>query len=283
MRGRAFTSLIAASSAINRSATLASNTNFAATVEHAEGNLGRLIGARIDQCQIRQMHSSFAFHDTAGLAHALRLGVDFRHSHALHHSTILFRDHAQHFTAGTFRSTGNHQYLVAFFNTCSHDYSTSGARLMIFMNFLARSSRTTGPKIRVPIGSICLLSSTAALRSKRMALPSARRTGNAVRTTTAWCTSPFFTLPRGIASLTDTTITSPTEAVLRLEPPSTLMHCTRRAPELSATSRLDSTIIISQRSLTGLLVGQRSAIALRHHPGLALGNRRTFFNADQIA
>jgi hypothetical protein len=29
-----------------------------------------------------------------------------------------------------------------------------------------------------------------------------------------------------------------------LEPPSTLMHCTRRAPELSATSRLVSTMII---------------------------------------
>src|SRR3954464_1817834 len=33
-------------------------------------------------------------------------------------------------------------------------------------------------------------------------------------------------------------ITSPIVAVLRFEPPSTLMHCTRRAPELSATSRL---------------------------------------------
>src|SRR6185437_6926724 len=33
-------------------------------------------------------------------------------------------------------------------------------------------------------------------------------------------------------------MTSPTVAVLRFEPPSTLMHWTRRAPELSATSRL---------------------------------------------
>ena len=98
--------------------------------------------------------------------------------------------------------------------------------------------------MRVPIGSSCLLISTAALRSKRIALPSPRRTGNAVRTITAWCTSPFFTLPRGIASLMDTTMMSPTEAVLRFEPPSTLMHCTRRAPELSATSRLVSTEIM---------------------------------------
>src|ERR1700733_16280736 len=79
-----------------------------------------------------------------------------------------------------------------------------------------------------------------------MALPSGRRTANLVRTMTARCTWPFFTLPRGIASLMDTTITSPTDAVLRLEPPSTLMHCTRRAPELSATSRLVSTEIMPQ-------------------------------------
>ena len=42
---------------------------------------------------------------------------------------------------------------------------------MIFMNLRPRNSRTTGPKMRVPIGSCCLVISTAALRSKRMALP----------------------------------------------------------------------------------------------------------------
>src|SRR5690606_23033275 len=70
-----------------------------------------------------------------------------------------------------------------------------------------------------------------------IAVPSLRNTSFAVRTTTALRTSPFFTRPRGIASLTETTITSPTEAYFRFEPPRTLMHCTRRAPELSATSR----------------------------------------------
>ena len=60
----------------------------------------------------------------------------------------------------------------------------------------------------------------------------------AMRTITAFITSPFFTRPRGIASFTETTITSPMVAYLRFEPPSTLMHMTRRAPELSATSRL---------------------------------------------
>jgi hypothetical protein len=53
------------------------------------------------------------------------------------------------------------------------------------MNCSVRSSRVTGPKIRVPIGSIFGVSSTAALRSKRISEPSERRTPLAVRTTTA--------------------------------------------------------------------------------------------------
>ena len=55
---------------------------------------------------------------------------------------------------------------------------------------------------------------------------------------TALATSPFFTLAFGIASLIDTTITSPIEAYLRLVPPSTRMHMIFLAPELSATSRV---------------------------------------------
>ncbi len=48
-----------------------------------------------------------------------------------------------------------------------------------------RSSRVTGPKIRVPIGSSLLFSRTAALLSNLTSEPSARRTPLAVRTTTA--------------------------------------------------------------------------------------------------
>ena len=80
------------------------------------------------------------------------------------------------------------------------------------MKFFARSSRTTGPKIRVPTGSPWLFRITAALRSKRMDVPSSRFTSLAVRTTTALRTSPFLTRPRGVASLTDTTMMSPTDA-----------------------------------------------------------------------
>ena len=56
----------------------------------------------------------------------------------------------------------------------SPNYKTSGANEIIFTNFLARSSLATGPKIRVPTGSLSGLIKTAELSSKRMLLPSER-------------------------------------------------------------------------------------------------------------
>src|SRR4051812_8708301 len=100
-----------------------------------------------------------------------------------------------------------------------------------------------------------------------------------MRTTTAFMTSPFLTRPRGIASLTETTMTSPTEAYLRLEPPSTLMHITRRAPELSATSRLLCIWIMGSgpRALgDDRVVGQ-------NFPALGLGQRARLLDAHAVA
>src|SRR6185295_7406272 len=103
------------------------------------------------------------------------------------------------------------------------------------------------------------------------------------RTTSAFITWPFFTRPRGIASLTDTTMMSPIDAYLRCEPPSTLMHMTRRAPELSATSRLDCIWIMAScllvyasphgESWSGLGV-------LNESPALVLRNRRALFDPN---
>src|ERR1700677_3278460 len=119
--------------------------------------------------------------------------------------------HLEHFAATGLVAAVQHDDLVPLPDLGSH-HSTSGASEMIFMWFLARSSRGTGPKIRVPTGSAWLLIRTAALRSKRMTEPSGRRMSLRTRTTTAFITSPFFTLPRGIASLIDTTMMSPTVA-----------------------------------------------------------------------
>src|ERR1700682_2620019 len=107
------------------------------------------------------------------------------------------------------------------------------------------------------------------------------------RTTTAFITSPFFTRPRGIASFTDTTITSPMVAYFRLEPPSTLMHMTRRAPELSATSRLVCIWIImlhshlfprSSRSYDSLFL-----LALSHFPALQFRQRTSLLDPNEVS
>jgi hypothetical protein len=102
------------------------------------------------------------------------------------------------------------------------------------MKFFALSSRTTGPNILVPIGSPVLLSITAAFVSNFIKDPSFLLTPFAVLTTTALSTSPFFTLPLGIAVWTLIFITSPILAYLLLDPPSTLMHWIFFAPLLSA-------------------------------------------------
>src|SRR5271154_6648573 len=195
---------------------------------------------------VRDMNRRFLL-DDAALGRLGRLGVSLHHIDALNDHPVGAGQNLQHFTGATLVGPGNYDDLVALLDLAGHGQSTSGAKDTIFMNFLAPNSRVTGPKIRVPIGSPCLLMSTAALRSKRIELPSIRRISLAVRTMTARCTSPFFPRPRGIASLTETMITSPTPAVRRLEPPITLMHWTRRAPELSATSRFVCIWIMRRR------------------------------------
>src|SRR6185503_14290993 len=58
---------------------------------------------------------------------------------------------------------------------CVSHQMTSGASEMILVYCRSRSSRATGPKIRVPTGFSSGLMSTTALRSKRMYEPSLRR------------------------------------------------------------------------------------------------------------
>src|SRR5258706_7830924 len=165
--------------------------------------------------------------DAAGLAGAgLHMALD--HMHAAHLDAIL-RGHDREDLAGlALVATGDHDHLVALLDLQLRvHHSTSGASEMIFMKLRALSSRVTGPKMRVPIGSFCLLISTAALVSKRIRLPSGRRISLAVRTMTARCTSPFFTLPRGVASFTETTMTSPPRANFPLGPPRPLLPMPR--------------------------------------------------------
>src|SRR5690242_4874256 len=91
-------------------------------------------------------------------------------------------------------------------------YNTSGASETIFMKFFSRSSRATGPKMRVPRGLRCASMITAAFSSNAIEVPSTRPNGLRVRTTTARTTSPFLTAPCGVAVLTLPTMMSPTRA-----------------------------------------------------------------------
>src|SRR3989339_1718862 len=86
--------------------------------------------------------------------------------------------------------------------------------------------------------------STAELSSNLIYDPSGLGISFFVLTMTAFITSPFFTFELGMASLTDTTMISPTVAYRLLVPPSTLIHCISLAPELSATLSLVSVWII---------------------------------------
>src|SRR5712671_5445876 len=181
-----------------------------------EADAGRLAVAAHDR-DVGQVDRRLLGDDAALLRLGLLL-VALDQIDAADQRLVLGGTHLEHLAGAALVAAVQHDDLVAFADLGRH-HSTSGASEMIFMWFLARSSRGTGPKMRVPTGSICGVMSTAALRSKRMIEPSTRRMSFLTRTTTAFITSPFLTRPRGIASLTETTITSPMVAYLRLEPP----------------------------------------------------------------
>ena len=68
--------------------------------------------------------------------------------------TRFFAEDANHLAALASFGAGDHHDLVTPFNMeFRHNLQiTSGASEMIFMNFLSRNSRATGPKMRVPRG-----------------------------------------------------------------------------------------------------------------------------------
>src|ERR1700761_1372946 len=176
-----------------------------------EADLRRAAGLGVDQRHVRHVERRFLVLDAALGVGLGRAGVALNHVQAFHHDAFVLGHHPQDRAFAALVLAGEQDDAVALLDLRGH-YRTSGASEMIFMWFLARSSRGTGPKMRVPIGSFCLLTITAALRSKRITDPSLRLMPWAVRPTMARRTSPFFTRPRGIASLTETTMVSPTLA-----------------------------------------------------------------------
>src|SRR3984893_16816971 len=139
--------------------------------ERLESNAVRFLRTRIEDRHFRQRQRHRLLEDAALLTR-LRVGllmplhrVDALDDH------LVAREHLQHRALPTLVSACEHDDLIAFSDLSAHVHSTSGASEMIFMNCTLRSSRVTGPKMRVPIGSSLVVNSTAALPSKRTSHP----------------------------------------------------------------------------------------------------------------
>src|SRR5271154_2936612 len=96
----------------------------------------------------------------------------------LHGYRVLPRIYGKHSPGLALVAPRHHFHVVAvtdaermprrIFFSSSHGYHTSGASETILVKFFSRSSLATGPKTRVPTGSLAALINTAALSSNRM-------------------------------------------------------------------------------------------------------------------
>src|ERR1700730_5820764 len=126
-----------------------------------ETHAGRL-AVLADECDIGQVDRRLLRDDAAFLGLGLLL-VTLDEVDAADQRLVVVGTHLEHLAGAALVATVQHDDLVAFPDLCTLR-DTSGASEMIFMWFLARSSRGTGPKMRVPTGSDWLLISTAAFR-----------------------------------------------------------------------------------------------------------------------
>src|SRR5437867_10517647 len=231
---------------VDRFAAALADAQLASVGEHLDPAPRRLVTPAADDQHVGQRQRAFAL-DDAALPQLLRRPlVLLHHVELLDQHPPVGRQHAQHLAALAPLPAGDDRHRVAASHVDLTHQMTSGASEMIFVNCRSRSSRATGPKMRVPTGFSSGLIRTTALRSKRMYEPSRRRTSMTVSTTTARPTSPSLTVPSGAASLIATMTVSPSEAYRLLAPPITRMHWTFLAPELSATSSIERGWIIAR-------------------------------------
>src|SRR5690606_4034767 len=141
-------------SAIDQFSGSLSDARFDAVLDlEADARRPRLVRLRlrIDKRDVAQVDRRFLGEDAGILASGL-LGVATHQVDALHQGAGLFGNDAQDLPGLALVLARQHDDLVALLDLGSH-YSTSGASEMIFMWLRERSSRGTGPKMRVPIGS----------------------------------------------------------------------------------------------------------------------------------
>jgi len=97
-----------------------------------------------------------------------RLAVPLDHVHARHDHLIVLGQHLPHRARAAPVFALHDKHCVFSLDLLHVSYTTSGASDTIFMNLRSRSSRATGPKMRVPRGFSVSASTTAAFSSKRM-------------------------------------------------------------------------------------------------------------------
>src|SRR3954453_14970319 len=140
----------------------------------------RVVGA--DHHHVAHVDGGLLGDDPALLGAALAgadPGVLLHPADALHEDLLVPREGGDHPALGALVLAGEHDDGVALLHlhrrrlllvglVVGHGQSTSGASEMIRMKRLSRSSRPTGPKMRVPRGSPLSRMMTAAFSSKRM-------------------------------------------------------------------------------------------------------------------
>lgn len=139
---------------------------------HFESNPRWLIACGINQHHVTHVDrcrqfNHLAFFRTGSRAHVALAQIDPLNDHR-DLSARFTPKHLDHLARLAFISPRQYFYIVAgfYFHT---NYNTSGDKEIIFWNPLVRSSRATGPKIRVPFGSLLFLSiMTPAFSSNRI-------------------------------------------------------------------------------------------------------------------
>src|SRR6202012_4068004 len=140
-------------------------------VLNLNADASRLAVLGVDQHHVGDVNRPLALDHAARLLAGRGLGgalVALDDVEALDVDPLLLGLHPQHPAALAAVLAADHDDLVVSPDPCRHGYSTSGARETIFMKLRSRSSRATGPKMRVPRGLFCASISTAAFSSKAM-------------------------------------------------------------------------------------------------------------------
>ena len=115
----------------------------------------RSVAAIAKNHDVRDVERRFLLDDSARALRAARLAVTLDDIEPLDHYASAIGQHAHHLAglAAVAAGDDHHGVILLDFILRRRHHSTSGASEIIFRNFLARSSRATGPKMRVPIGS----------------------------------------------------------------------------------------------------------------------------------